>query len=977
MKEFKGCKNYTLISTEELKDSKSIAYILKHDKTGARVALIANDDDNKAFLIGFKTPQKDSTGVPHILEHSVLCGSDKYPVKDAMTEVSKGSLNTFLNAFTYPDRTIYPVASCNDKDFQNLMSVYLDAVLHPQVLREKKIFMQEGWHYEMKDLRSPITINGVVYNEMKGVYSSPESALSSYILFSLFPDTQYGVESGGDPEVIPTLSYEEFCSFYKKLYHPSNSRIFLYGDMDFEEKLSYIDEEYLSKYKEIKPDSEVKMQKPFKAPVRVEKEYAISKDQDTKNATFLSYNVVCSDYTDVKTTEVMSTINYALCSVPGAKLKERLIDAGIGKDVYSDFIVDTCQKVFSIVAQDANPEDEEKFVQIIEDTMKEIIEEGFDKKTLEASITSSEFSYRESDFGYYPKGVAFGTMTFDEWLYSDDNIFSALKQNEIFKELREGIKTGLFEQVLKERVLKNNHKTILIMKPKKGLDKKKEKALAEKMAELKDSLSKDELKEIIKNTKELKAYQEAEDTPEALASIPTLSIKDIKKEFRKCVYSVEEVEGIKEIYVDTNTNGIAYFTLAFNAEKLPERLIPAFSVLKTLLTYVDTKNYKYGELVNEINIKTGNLNFGSFVYRNVDNTNEYKFNFEVKCKALYGSLSDAFSLINEVLFTSKLEDKKRVKENLEQTKVRILGSMMQAGHAVAIGNCAATGSDTFAIQEKLTGMGQFRYIEELLNDFDGRFDTLVKEMKEVLDLLICKENLEVSLGCGKRHKEKFDEELIKFISGLKEKSKLTKSVHIKANGCNEAFSCSSQVQYVAQCGNFKFVNPALQYTGSLQVLKSILNTDYLWTAVRLQGGAYGCFGMIMSSGDCAYVSYRDPGLKNTLTAYRKSVKYIENYSGGQDDVDRFIISTIGETDSPLTPSMKIARAYSYYKSGITNEFKQKERDEILRTTPETIRGLSGHIKAMLDCERYSCVGGTGILKKEGEMFDKITPLSQG
>lgn len=977
MKEFKGCKNYTLLNTEELKDSKSIAYTLRHDKTGARVVLIGNDDDNKAFIIGFKTPQKDSTGVPHILEHSVLCGSEKYPVKDAMTEVSKGSLNTFLNAFTYPDRTLYPVASCNDKDFQNLMSVYLDAVFHPRVHEEKRIFMQEGWHYEMKNLRSPITLNGVVYNEMKGVYSSPESALSSYILFSLFPDTQYGVESGGDPDVIPDLTYEDFCAFHKKLYHPSNSRIFLYGDMDFEEKLTFIDEEYLSKYNAIKPDSEIKLQKPFKAPVRVVKEYAISEGQDTKNATFLSYNVVCSDYTDVKTTEVMNAINYALCSVPGAKLKERLIDAGIGKDVYSDFVVDTCQKVFSIVAQDANPEDEERFVKIVEDTIKEIIEEGFDRKTLEASITSSEFSYRESDFGYYPKGIAFGTMTFDEWLYSDDNIFSALKQNEIFKELREGIDEGLFEKVLKERVLENNHKTILIMKPNKGLDKKKEKELALKLANLKASLSKEELKEIVRSTKDLKAYQEAEDSLEALATIPTLSIKDIKKEFKKCVYSIEEVDGIKEIYVDTNTNGIAYFTLAFNAEKLPERLIPALSVLKTLLTYVDTKSYKYGDLVNEINIKTGNLNFCTSVYRNIEDTNKYKFNFEIRCKALYRSLTDAFNLINEVLFSSKLEDKKRVKENLEQSKVRILGIMMQSGHSVAIGNCAKTMSDSFAISEMLSGMGQFRYIERILSDFDNCFDKLVKDMKEVLELLITKDNLEVSIGCGRRHKEKFDEELSKFVTGLKEKTKLSKVVHIKANGVNEAFSSSSQVQYVAQCGNYKMKNPKLEYTGSLQVLKSILNTDYLWTAVRLKGGAYGCFGVIMASGDCAFVSYRDPGLKSTLEAYEDAVKYIENYSGSKEDVDRFIISTIGDNDTPLTPSMKVARAYSFYKSEITNEFKQKERDEILNTKPETIKELSKYIEAMLDCNKYSCVGGNAILKKEGEMFEKITPLSKG
>ncbi|MBR4993482.1 MAG: insulinase family protein, partial [Lachnospiraceae bacterium] len=445
MKEFKGCKNYTLVSKEKLEDVSAVAYTLVHDKTGARVACIQNEDDNKCFMIGFKTPQSDSTGVPHILEHSVLCGSQKYPVKDAMTEAGKGSLNTFMNAFTYPDKTVYPIASCNDKDFQNLMGVYLDAVFAPRVLSEPKIFMQEGWHYEMEDIDSPLTYNGVVYNEMKGEYSSPENALNSYTLFSLFPDTQYGVESGGDPDVIPELTYENFCKFYKRLYHPSNARIFLCGDMDFEEKLTFIDREYLSRYEKINPNSEIKMQAPFKERKHVEKEYSISDEADHKNAAYLSYNVVCSDFDDIKTTEAMNAINYALCSVPGAKMKVRLIDAGIGKDIFSEMTNDTCQKVFSIIAKGANPEDEERFVEIVESTIKEIIEEGFDKKTLEAAITRSEFSYREGDYGYYPKSVAYGTMVFERWLYTDNDIFSNLKQSSIFKELREGINNGLFE----------------------------------------------------------------------------------------------------------------------------------------------------------------------------------------------------------------------------------------------------------------------------------------------------------------------------------------------------------------------------------------------------------------------------------------------------------------------------------------------------------------------------------------------------
>ncbi|MBO4616409.1 MAG: insulinase family protein [Lachnospiraceae bacterium] len=972
MKDFKGCKNYTLVATEELPDISSVAYILVHDKTGARIACIANDDENKSFMIGFKTPQSDSTGVPHILEHSVLCGSERYPVKDAMTEVSKGSLNTFLNAFTYPDKTVYPVASCNDKDFRNLMGVYLDAVFAPQVLKEPKIFMQEGWHYEMEDLDAPLTYNGVVYNEMKGVYSSPDSAFSSNIMFSLFPDTQYGVESGGDPDVIPELTYEDFCAFYKRLYHPSNSRILLYGDMDFEEKLAYIDREYLSHYEKINPDSEIKMQPSFGKRKRIEKEYSIADDGDTKDATYLSYNVVCSDYNDVKTTEAMNTINYALCSVPGAKLKERLIDAGIGKDVFSEMTNDTCQKFFSIIAQGANPEDEERFVQIIEDTIKEIIAEGFDKKTLEASITRSEFTYREGDYGYYPKGVAYGGAVFERWLYTDDDIFINLKQNKIYKELREGIESGLFEQVLKDAVLENNHKTILVFKPVKGLTGKKDAELEKRLAEYKNSLSDAEKQKIVDDTKALKKYQEELDSEEALATIPTLSLKDIKKEGIKFNYESKDIDGIKETCTEMTSNGIVYFTLSFNADRLPLRLVPAFSVLKTFLGYLNTEHYTYGELVNESNIKTGGLSYNASVYKKNYDTDDYTYGLEVRTKVLNNRIAEAFELIEDTLFTSDFNDRKRIKENLEQSKMRIQVYMMQSGHAVAIGRASSAMSDGSALIEELTGMREYRYIENLLKNFDDNFDTLVKELKEVLSILLTKDNLEVFAGADKKGMDLFDKELKKFIAKLKTGGEVLPVVHFKKASGNEAYSMASTVQYAAMTGNFKKLG--LEYKGSLQVLRSLLNTDYLWNQVRVLGGAYGCFCSFGATGDTYFASYRDPKLKDTYKTFDNIEEYVRNYDGDTEEVERYIISTIADYDAPLSPSIKFNKAYSYYKSGVTNADKQKERDEILSTTPDEIRSLAEYIAKIKSTRVLSCVGGEEMLKKEGDVFDKVTPL---
>jgi Zn-dependent M16 (insulinase) family peptidase len=973
MTEFKGCKNYTVIAKERLDDINATAFTLRHNKTKARVVCLQNSDDNKAFMIGFKTPNNKGTGVAHILEHTVLCGSDKFPVKDAMTEVSKGSVNTFLNAFTYPDRTLYPVASCNNKDFQNLMEVYLDAVFNPRVLKEKKIFMQEGWHYEPNEENNGLIVNGVVYNEMKGVYSSPDSMLSSYTMFSLFPDTQYGVESGGNPEEIIDLTYEDFCGFYKKLYHPSNSRIYLYGNMDFEEKLKYIDEEYLSHFEEADIDSEVKMQAPFAKRKRIEKEYSLADTDDEKDATYLSYNVVCSDYTDVKTTEVMDAINYALCSVPGSKLKKRLIDAGIGKDVYSELGTDICQKVFSIIAQNANPEDEDKFVEIIESTMKEIVKEGFDEKALEAAISISDFTYREADFGLYPKGVSYGSMIFEKWLYTDDDIFTNLKQNAIRKELRESIKSGLFEQVLRTRILENKHKTILVMKPKKGLSKEKDELLNKKLSKFYDSLSEAEKKAIIKESKALKKYQDEEDSKDALATIPSLTIKDIDKKINRCVYKVESINGVKSIYTEAEPNGIAYFTLGFDASRIPKRLLPALSILKSQLGLMDTDSYTYGELVNETYIKTGMIYYNTMIYKDVSKPNDYTVNFEVKSRTLYEFLPDAFKLIEEVLFSSKLDDKKRLKENLEQSKVRIQGFFLQAGHTVAAGRALSSISDSSALMDVLSGMGYYRCIEDTLANFDEASDKLIKDMKEVLSLLITKDNLEIGYGADHKNKKAFCKAVGDFIDKLPDSSKATKPVHMKAVKGSEAFTCASMVNYAAVSGNF-VAKSGLEYDGSLLVSSKILNNEYLWNEVRLKGGAYGCFCSFRSNGEAVLASYRDPNLKKTFKVFSKVSDFLKKYDGSKEDVDRYIISTIGDMDVPLTASMKVARSYIFYKTNTTNAIKQKERNEILSTTKEVINASHKYVDALYKNKAYSCVGSEEKLSSEGKMFNVITPL---
>lgn len=520
---------YTVVSKRRIEELKSDGWLLRHNKTGARVALLENDDENKVFYIGFRTPPKDSTGVAHIIEHTVLCGSEKYPVKDPFIELAKGSLNTFLNAMTYPDKTVYPVASCNDKDFRNLMDVYLDAVFHPNIYREEKIFRQEGWHFELEDAEDELTINGVVYNEMKGAFSSPDDVLYREIMNSLYPHTSYAVESGGDPDVIPELNYEDFLAFHQRYYHPSNSYIYLYGDMDMAEQLSYIDREYLSKYEALAVDSTLATEPPFEKSVVVEKEYPIMESEPEEGNTYLSYNVSLGEALARRESVGFQALADALVGAPGAPVRKALLDAGIGTDISEIYEADIKQPYYSIIAKNADESKRDAFVRIIEETLAGIATDGVEKTALRAALNHDEFKYREADYGSYPKGLMYGLQMFETWLYDDKKPFEYLELDETYKELKEAVETSYYEELLKTFFLENKHKSIVVVRPVKGLTGKREKALADRLAAKKAAMSKEEIEAVVAETAALEAYQEEPDSVENLMKIPLLDRADIGK----------------------------------------------------------------------------------------------------------------------------------------------------------------------------------------------------------------------------------------------------------------------------------------------------------------------------------------------------------------------------------------------------------------------------------------------------------------
>ena len=969
--QLKDLQAYEILEKRPIKDLNSEGIILRHKKSGARIAVISNDDDNKVFYIGFRTPPEDSTGVAHIIEHTVLCGSDKYPVKDPFVELVKGSLNTFLNAMTYPEKTIYPIASCNDKDFQNLMSVYMDAVFHPNIYKYQEIFKQEGWHYELESEDAPVTINGVVYNEMKGAFSSPDDVLSRQIMTSLFPDTTYANVSGGDPLHIPELTYEEYLDFHRRYYHPCNSYIYLYGDMDVAEKLAWMDEEYLSKYEAIELDSEIKLQKPFEKPVEVTHKYSISSTESEENNTYLSYNTVVETALDEKLYLAFDILDYALVSAPGAPLKQALIDAGIGSEITGGYDSGTLQPTFSIIAKNTNPEEKEHFLTVIRETLEGLVKNGLNKKSLLAGINSSEFRYREADFGHFPKGLLYGIQCLDSWLYDDMRPFLHLEALDTYRFLKEQVNTDYFEQLIQKYLLDNKHASVVIIEPEKGLNAKNEAVLEKKLAEYKAGLSEEEIKKLVENTRHLKEYQETPSLKEDLEKIPMLARSDMKKEAALFYNTELSVKEVPVIHHDIFSNGIIYLTMLFDIAYIPAEDIPYLGVLKAVLGYVDTKNYSYADFSNEVNIHTGGIGSTIGVYPSVKEKDDYKVKFEVRTKALYDKLPEAVSLMEEMLFTSKLCDEKRLYEIIAELKSRLQVSISSAGHSVASTRAMTYFSKAAAYKDTITF---YEVLCDLEAHFEERKEALIAKLKELTEAIFTRENLLVSVTCEKEGLSIATAELEKFIPMLFETAKTTKKAEIIPVQKNEGFMDASQVMYVARAGNFRA--HGFEYHGALRILKVIMEYDYLWINIRVKGGAYGCMNGYMKNGDTYFVSYRDPNLEKTNEIYDGIPAYIEQFTADERDMTKYIIGTISDMDIPMNPSTKGDRSMAAYLQNISYEEIQKERDQVIHATQEDIRNLKDMIASVLDEKNLCVIGNEETLQAHEDMFDNLKHLTE-
>ena len=956
---------YKLIEKRFVKEVNADVYYFEHLKSGAHVLKFDTKDANKTFGVGFKTEPNSNSGTPHIIEHSVLNGSKNYPVKSPFDEMGKTSLKTFLNAFTSSDWTFYPVASMNEKDYFNLMSVYMDAVFFPLITEDPKIFMQEGWHYELTDKNSPIVYKGVVYNEMKGAFSSPQRELYYQISKNLFPDNGYGMSSGGYPLDIPELTYEEFVNYYKEHYHPANSCIFVYGDADMTKELQLIDKEYLSQFDRIEIDSKIKLQEPFTEFKKVTAPYASLEGAPTKDQTFLSLNWVYGLGTDNKLNWALSILADVLISQESAPIRIALQEAGIGHDI-SAYANANQQNIFSITVKNANPEDADKFKEIVLAELKKASEQGIDRNAVEAFVNRMEFSLREGDDSQ--KGLSSMLQSFQHWIFTNDP-FAGLEWESQLSEAKKAIENNFLEKTVAEGLINNNFGILMVLEPKPGLEKEISKITEDKLAAYKASLSETELENLIKETQELIEHQKKENTTEELALLPKLSRADLNPKADLFAVTEKDIDGIKISHYDDFKNGIIYADMMFDMRVLPNELIPYAKLLSRLLSKMDTKNYSFGDLEKEIKKNTGT--FYSTISTFYENNDDSKIlpKFVVASKSIPSKAGKMFELTNEVIYNTDFTNKERLKTMLTRHLSQLESDAKNNGIRYAITRANSYFSNGGMLSELTGGMEYNWFIGSLVSDFDTNADKIIENLNKTIELLFNKSNLTFGTACNSADYETMKKEFAGFASKLNTKEVTVQDWKFDFKKKNEALISSSKVQYVIKSYNFKKLG--YEWNGKMRVLNSILSGEYLQSTIRVQGGAYGGWCSFSKEGNLYFGSYRDPNLKETLDNYDKTPEYIDSFDADEEKMLGYIIGTVSKLDYPLTASMKADVAYDRYFTKATKEDLQNERDAILSTTAADIKTFSNLVKDVLKQNNICVYGNKEKIEANKSIFGDL------
>lgn len=914
-------------------------YIAKHQKSGARLMYVASKDDNKVFSIAFKTVPEDDTGVMHILEHSVLNGSDKYPVREPFVELLKGSMQTFLNAMTYPDKTMYPVASCNEKDFENLMDVYLDAVFHPSIYNRKTTFLQEGWHYEPRDGEKDECFRGVVYNEMKGEMSSEDSLLTEHLQNTIFPDICYSKNSGGAPEAIPSLTYEDFIAAHKKFYHPENSYIYLYGDMDIDKKLAMLDEGYLSHYERINADTKVGIQQD-RGELHFIGKYDSQENPDEATHYALGFKVGL--YDEREKVLAVSALLDAIASNNESPLKKELLKRHICEEAWT-YVEDQLINPYICIGLKRCSDDEEKVVSAVRGILAEIAEKGIDKDVIEASLNQMEFRLREADFGNMPSGLIYCTMAMASWLYGGDPTLY-LEYESALSSIRKKASKGYFEQLIRELFLESKHCAVVKILPDPSYSEEKDAAEKERVRKYREKIGEEGVQRAREELAALREAQNAEDSPEALAAIPVLDPSDVDPSIKPIPNEDRTIGAVPVRYHAIETKKILYASLYFDLGTLKEEHLPYASLAAKLYGRVGTAKKSAAEVINALKIKTGSFSAGVIASAPLGDEQNVRVRLCVSFSSLYENIAEAMALVGEVIRESRFDDIEEITKILVQEKLSRELWMARNGHQAALGRVKSYYSPESALDQKLHGIDYYLFIKELSASFD---EDKAQTLQNVLSPFINSDNLLLSVTGGEDIYEKAAESLS--AAALPRGERAQGAFKAAPEAKNEGIIIPSDVSFVAKGAHLDG-----KMTGAMYVLSHIMSYDYLWNTIRAKGGAYGTGFIANLSGDVGFYSYRDPNLADTISAYDASARFVRDFNPSEREMTKYIIGAVASNDKPKSPVARASRSDGDYFDNIPHSLRENVRREMLSASPEDIRALAEPLKEMLD-ENMICV----------------------
>ena len=934
---------FELLREEHIDELNTDAQIWRHEKTGAELLSLANDDENKVFGVSFRTPPTDSTGLPHIMEHCVLGGSRKYQIKEPFVELLKGSLYTFVNAFTAPDRTLYPVASTNTQDYYNLIDVYLDAVFHPLITPHH--LQQEGWHYELDNVDDPLVYKGVVFNEMKGAYSSPDNVLYRYGQQTLFPDTPYGVDSGGDPETIPDLTYEQFKAFHDTYYHPSNARIFCYGDDDIEERLRILDV-YLSEFEMLGVDSRVALQEPFAEPKQFTFPYSVEEGEDADKKAMIDINWGLPEAVDSELVWGLNVLSYALVGTQASPLRKALIDSGLGEDLTgSGLSTSLRQMTFGVGMKGIHPDDAGKVETLVFDTLRQLEGDGFEPDMVEAAVNSIEFSLRENNTGSYPRGLGLMMRTMNTWNYGRDPLIP-LKYEVPLTAVKANIANNptYFQDLIQTYLLNNTHRVTLLLEPDATLNQRKEAAEKEKLAAVKAEMNEAELEAIVADTAALKKVQETPDTPEALASIPTLTLADLEKENKQIPVAESEAHGSKILYHDLFTNGIVYLEVGLNLKQVPAELLPYVKLFGRSLLKLGTETEDFVKLSQRIGRKTGGISptfFTSTMATSADST-AWLF---LHGKSTVDQSQELLDIIRDILLTVKLDNQDRFRQIVLEAKARQESGLIPSGHVVVNGRLRSKFNEADWANEQMGGLTQLFFLRQLSQDVEQDWPDVLAKLEAVRQHLLNRNAMICNVTLDAENWSQFQPKLRDFVASMPAHDVSLADWSPALARTNEGLTIPAQVNYVGKGANLYELGYKLH--GSNSVIRKFLGTTWLWEKVRVQGGAYGGFCTFdRDSGVFNYLSYRDPNLAQTLENYNGTADFLRNLDLHEAELTKSIIGAIGGLDGYQLPDAKGFTSLSRHLINLTDEARQQYRDEVLSTTAADFKAFGEVLAAV-------------------------------